>query len=101
MALIDSIKHSETAKSHRPWPRVRVADAGWKKAIDLLVRSRCTLLGLWGDAGDVHMALLDEKAGDIAVLTYNCQGGKYPSVSAKHPPALRLERAIRSLFGLE
>jgi Ni,Fe-hydrogenase III large subunit len=47
------------------------------------------------------MALLDEKAGDMAVLTYHCQDGKYPSVGAKHPPALRLERAIQSLFGLE
>ena len=101
MTLIDSIKHGETAKTHRPWPRATVADAGWKKAIDLLVRGRCTLLGLWGDAGDVHMALLDEKAADIAVLTYNCKDGGYPSVGAKHPPALRLERAIQSLFGLE
>jgi len=101
MVLIESIKHGETVKAHRPWPRASVADAGWKKAIDLLARGRCTLLGLWGDAGDVHMALLDEKAGDIAVLTYNCKNGEYPSVAAKHPPALRLERAIHSLFGLE
>src|SRR5512135_3437632 len=101
MTLIESIKHGEMAKAHRPWPRASVADAGWKKAIDLLVRGHCTLLGLWGDAGDVHMALLDEKAGDMAVLTYHCQDGKYPSVGAKHPPALRLERAIQSLFGLE
>jgi Ni,Fe-hydrogenase III large subunit len=101
MALIDSIKHGETAKAHRPWPRASVADGGWKKAIDLLVHGRCTLLGLWGDVHDVHMALLDEKAGDIAVLTYNSRDGEYPSVGAKHPPALRLERAIQSLFGLE
>jgi Ni,Fe-hydrogenase III large subunit len=101
MALINSIKHGETAKSHRPWPRVSVADAGWKKAIDLLVHGRCTLLGLWSDASDVHMALLDAKAGDIAVVTYSCRDGEYPSVGAKHPPALRLERAIHSLVGLE
>jgi Ni,Fe-hydrogenase III large subunit len=101
VALIDSIKHRETAKAHRPWPRVAVDDDGWKKAIDLLARGRCTLLGLWGDAPDVHMALLDEKAGDIAVISYACKDGRYPSVAAKHPPALRLERAIGSLFGLE
>jgi Ni,Fe-hydrogenase III large subunit len=101
MALIDNITHGNPAKSHWPWPRANVADAAWKKAIDLLVRGRCTLLGLWGDAGDVHMALLDEKAGDVAVLTYHCADGKYPSVGAKHPPALRLERAIQSLFGVE
>jgi len=101
MALIDSIKHRESVKAHRPWPRVVVGDDGWQKAIELLARGRCTLLGLWGDAGDVHMALLDEKAGDIAVVSYACKSGEYPSVAARHPPALRLERAIRDLFGLE
>ncbi len=44
MALIDSIKHSQAAPAHRPWPRVTVADAGWKKAIELLAGGRCTLL---------------------------------------------------------
>jgi Ni,Fe-hydrogenase III large subunit/Ni,Fe-hydrogenase III component G len=101
VALIDSIKHRETAKAHRPWPRVIVGDEGWNDAIDFLVRSRCTLLGLWGDAPHVHMALLDEKAGDIAVVSYACKNGEYPSVGAKHPPAIRLERAICDLFGLE
>ena len=100
MTLIDNIKHGETAKAHRPWPRAVVGDDGWKKAIDLLAHGRCTLLGLWGDAGDVHMALLDEKARDIAVLTYHCRDGEYPSVGVKHAPALRLERAIDSLCGL-
>jgi Ni,Fe-hydrogenase III large subunit len=101
MALIDSIKHRETAKAHRPWPRVMVGDDGWKKAIDLLARGRCTLLGLWGDVPDIHMALLDESAGDIAVVSYACKDGKYPSIAARHVPAVRLERAIRDLFGLE
>ncbi len=50
MALIDSIKHRESVKAHRPWPRVVVGDDGWQKAIELLARGRCTLLGLWGDA---------------------------------------------------
>ena len=46
------------------------------------------------------MALLDAD-GTIAILTYVCKDGKYPSVGARHPPALRLERAIRDLFGLD
>jgi Ni,Fe-hydrogenase III large subunit len=49
----------------------------------------------------VHMATLDETPGEIAVLTYLCRDGKYPSVGARHPPALRLERAMRDLFGLQ
>jgi Ni,Fe-hydrogenase III large subunit len=101
MGLLDTIPHSATAGQHRPWPRAAVTDAGWKKAIDLLARGRLTLLSLWTSASDVHMALLDEKAGDIAVVSYACKDGTYPSVGAKHPAALRLERAIRDLFGLE
>ena len=101
MALLDSIAYKDTAKRHRPWPRVGVSDEGWRQAIDLLAGGRATLLGLWGDAPDVHMALLGEKFDNIAVLTYTCKNGAYPSVGARHPPAIRLERAIRDLFGIE
>jgi Ni,Fe-hydrogenase III large subunit len=100
MALLDSIPHSKTAERHRPWPRVDVADEGWRTAIDRLAAGQCTLLGLWGDAGTVHMALLSENS-DIAVLSYACKDGQYPSVGAKHRAAIRLERAIRDLFGLD
>ena len=81
--------------------RTVVNEQGWGEAIDRLAGGSVTLLGLWGDAPNVHMALLDESAGNIAVLTYACAGGKYPSVGAKHAPALRLERAIRDLFKLD
>ena len=47
------------------------------------------------------MALLDERPADIAVISYTCKDGNYPSVRRAHPPAIRLERAIRDLFGLE
>jgi Ni,Fe-hydrogenase III large subunit len=101
MALLDSIPYNALAERHRPWPRANVNDHGWARAIDMLAAGQCTLLGLWGDAGDVHMALLGEGTGDIAVVSYACKDGKYPSVGVKHPPAIRLERAISSLFGLD
>ena len=101
MALLDTIAHRETVKQHRPWPRAIVADDGWRQAIEHLAAGRCTLLGLWGDAADVHMALLGERFDDITVLSYACKDGTYPSVAARHPPAIRLERAIRDLFGLD
>jgi Ni,Fe-hydrogenase III large subunit/Ni,Fe-hydrogenase III component G len=101
MPLLDSISHRAEARQHRPWPRVSVAEEGWQQAIDLLAQGRCTLLGLWGDTPAVHMALLGELFDDIAVLSYSCKDNKYPSVAAQHPPALRPERAIRDLFGLE
>src|SRR5262249_52434514 len=62
---------------------------------------RATLLGLWGDVGAVHMAVMDERTHDSAVVTVECPEGGFPSVGAVHPPAIRLERAIRSLYGLE
>jgi Ni,Fe-hydrogenase III large subunit len=82
-------------------PRTDVTEDGWGQAIDRLAGGSQTLLGLWGDAGAVHMALFDEKTSDIAVLSYACKNGQYPSVGARHPPAIRLERAIRDLFGLQ
>lgn len=100
MTLLNHIPYQDKAEEHRPWPRVAVDDAGWNTAIDLLVAGECTLLGLWGDTSRVHMALLDADA-DISVLTYACQDGAYPSVGMRHPPAIRLERAIQSLCGLQ
>ncbi|HEY6861759.1 MAG TPA: NADH-quinone oxidoreductase subunit C [Pseudolabrys sp.] len=101
MARLDSITHRETAKRHHPWPRMTVTDDGWQHAIELLADGSCTLLGLWGDTPEIHMALLDETSSKVAVISYVCKSGKYPSVAAHHPPAIRLERAIRDLFGLE
>jgi Ni,Fe-hydrogenase III large subunit len=82
-------------------PRTHVTEEGWRQATERLATGELTLLGLWADGADVSMAHLDEKTGDIGVLTYTCKDGRYPSVAAKHPPAIRLERAIASLFGLK
>jgi len=101
MELLESIPHVETIKAHRPWSRAIVGDDGWRQAIEHLAAGRCALLGLWGEAASVHMALLSERFDDIAVLSYACANGLYPSVGARHPPAIRLERAIRDLFGLD
>jgi Ni,Fe-hydrogenase III large subunit len=98
MSMLATISGAKPVEGHRPWPRAVVDDAGWTFAIGELVAGRWTLAGLWGDTGCVHLAVLGE-GGDIAVLTYECRGGKFPSVGAKHPPAIRLERAIASLYG--
>jgi Ni,Fe-hydrogenase III large subunit len=100
MALLDRIPHSSLVPSHRPWPRASVDEVGWLKAIELLGASEVTLLGLWGEAAAVHMALLAEP-NEVAVVSLDCASGKFPTVSVRHPPALRLERTIRDLFGLE
>ena len=68
MTMLDTIAGAQAVDAHRPWPRAIVTDAGWRQAIDALATGRWTLSGLWGDAGAVHMAVIDE-GGDIAMLT--------------------------------
>ena len=69
MTLLDSIRHTDRAAQHRPWPRTIVGSEGWQQAIEHLASGRCTMLGLWADAEDVYMALLVEDESDIAVIS--------------------------------
>jgi hypothetical protein len=99
MALIDKIGGSKV-DAHRPWPRVVVNEAGWRAVGAELSAGRLTLLGLWGEPDAAHMAVLDEETAEIAVATIECPRGSFPSVGALHAPAIRLERALRDLYGL-
>ena len=90
-----------SVEHHRPWPRTIVDRAVWTSAAEQLAGGRLTLHGLWGEADIVHMALLAEPAGEIGVVSLECPDGHFPSIGRFHPPALRLERAARDLFGLE
>src|SRR5262245_11849340 len=98
--LIDRIE-GRTVEGHRPWPRLVVSEAGWRTIASELSAGGLILLGLWGDSGCVHMAVFDEEAGDIAVATLECPQKQYPSVGAQHPPAIRLERALHDLYGVQ
>ncbi len=93
------IQDGEAVDGHRPVPRLRVAEDAWLKAIEALASGKWSLLGLWATSDAVHMAILE--AGDIAVLSLDCPDGRFPSVGAIHAPAIRLERAIADLHGLE
>jgi Ni,Fe-hydrogenase III large subunit len=99
--LTDIIAQARRVEGHRPWPRVVVAPEAWRVVASELAAGRVTLLGLWGDTGAVHMAVMDEVAGDINVVSIECPDRGFPSVGALHSPAIRLERAIQSLYGLE
>jgi Ni,Fe-hydrogenase III large subunit len=99
--LNDLIRAGRRIEQHQPWPRAVVGPATWSIAAGQLAEGHCTLLGLWGEPGTVHMALLDEATSEIAVISLECMDGRYPSVGQCHPPAIRLERAVRDLFGIE
>jgi len=102
-SLAESIE-GRRVENHRPWPRLVVTPDAWRRTASDLAAGRATLLGLWGDADPaplVHMALADAAAGEILVVSLACPDQKFPSVGALHPPAIRLERAIHSLYGYE
>ena len=85
---------------HRPWPRAVVTPDVWRSATVLAGTPDWSLLGLWGDCAEVHLALAHEPSGEIGVFSLECPAGRFPSVASAHPPALRLEAAVRDLFGL-
>ncbi len=99
-SLTDLIPEGRRIRQHSPWPRASVGAHLWKFAANGLAQGHWSLLGLWGESATVHMAIMDERAADIAVVSLDCPDKSYPSIGMHHPPALRLERAINDLFGL-
>jgi Ni,Fe-hydrogenase III large subunit/Ni,Fe-hydrogenase III component G len=99
--LADIILAGDRIEADPSWMRAVVDTELWEAVTERLAEEAWTLLGLWGEQGVVHMAVLDEPASDLAVITLECPDGRFPSVGRRHPPAIRLERAVWDLFGLE
>jgi Ni,Fe-hydrogenase III large subunit len=99
-SLTDTIEGRRVVE-HHPCPRLIVDEDAWRLLAHELAAGRAALLGLWSDGAAVHMAVLEQYKTDMLVASLECRDGQFPSVGALHPPAIRLERAIRSLFGLE
>jgi Ni,Fe-hydrogenase III large subunit len=78
---------------------VTVDEKGWTQAGGHLAAGEASLLSLWGDTDAVAMAVLEGES--MAVLTLPCPTGRFPSIGRLHPPALRLERTIRDLYGYQ
>jgi Ni,Fe-hydrogenase III large subunit len=88
-------------EDHRPWPRIVVDADDWRQAVLGIAAGEATLAGLWSDGAAVHLALMAEAGGRLLIVSLACPDGRFPSVAATHVPALRLERTIRDLYGLE
>src|SRR5256885_13066476 len=72
----------------------------WQQAGDRLHSGERSLVSLWGEPGLAHVALSDA-AGNLEVLPLRCGDQRFPSIGRLHPPAIRLERTMRDLVGLE
>ncbi len=90
--------YGTAVEGHAPWPRRRVEHMGWIAVCDLLEQGKADLLALWADDAEVHMALYGLDSAPT-VVSLAVEGGEYPSVSRRHLPSLRLERAIADLYG--
>jgi len=82
---------------HRPWPRYPVDGDIWSAIGQEIGQGGGDLMGYWGDADRVHLAL--RVAGAPCVISTPVAFGAYPSIARHHAPAGRLERSIRDLHG--
>jgi Ni,Fe-hydrogenase III large subunit len=101
MALDAIIAGGQWIEGHRPFPCFVVDAEAWQEAADLLAAGELTLLSVWGETGRVHMAVLQDAVPRVVVLSLQCADNRYPSIGRVHAPAIRLERAMHDLFGLE
>ena len=99
--LLDVLGAGQTVAEHRPWPRSVVSRDTWRQVTSLLVTGDWGLLGLWADGTHVHAALADQGQQEFGVVSVECRDRCFPSVGQSHPPAIRLERVIRDLWGLD
>ena len=76
-----------------------VERTAWQQAATRLAAGEASLVALWGEPGYAHMALFEGT--ELRRLSIACEGKRYPSVGRLHAPAIRLERALRDLQGLE
>jgi Ni,Fe-hydrogenase III large subunit len=99
-SLTDLMLEGRAVREHRPSSRAVVNVSAWKFAASELAQGRWSLLDLWAEPATVHMAVLDQQTAEIATVSLDCPDRSYPSVGLRHPPALRLERAVNDLYGL-
>ncbi len=86
----------------KPWPRHEVDAAGWSAATEALAAGEAVLSGLWSDGASVMMALVSgtEPVDGVLLVSLPCPDKHFPSVAARHRPAVRLERTLVELHGL-
>jgi Ni,Fe-hydrogenase III large subunit len=101
MTFLSALANRGSRVAQRPWPRVVVDAPTWRQAVVGVAAGQATLLGLWSDGQAVHLALYAQEPPRVLVVSVPCPARRFPSVAVTHPPALRLERTIRDLYGLE
>jgi Ni,Fe-hydrogenase III large subunit len=103
--MTDALALADLARDRAPgadgYVRLAVDADTWSNLAAGLALAHHELSALWADAGAVRMALNDPGRALRAIVSLETAGGRYPSVAAHHPPATRLERAMRDLHGVQ
>lgn len=95
------LNQGDSVVMHRPWRRAVIEKGHWNTLADGLANGTWVLLGLWGEVGMVHLAVQETLTDTLGIASLPCPQGCFPSVGRVHPPAVRLERALRDLWGLD
>ena len=99
--LLDLLGSVRARSGHHPWPRFQVTPELWLDLGAGFVDGRFDLLALFADGMLVHAVAFEPETQALAVASLVAHGGRFPSLGALHPPALRLERVILDLWGLQ
>lgn len=86
-------------KKQNYFPRRDIDAESWRLNAKALGKGEGELLALFADGGTVNMVLRGAGEDGARILSIKAENERYPSVGAHHPPAIRIERAIRDLFG--
>jgi Respiratory-chain NADH dehydrogenase, 30 Kd subunit len=101
MRLIDAMNGAAAPLGVGPCMRAIVDDVTWHALSREVAENRTwVMLAHWAEPDAVHLALLDLQDNSTAAVTLPCPALRYPSVGQWHPPAIRLERTIRDLYGI-
>ena len=99
LALADLV--DDRTASPDGYVRLAVDADTWMALAEGCAAGHHDLGALWADDGRMCLALSAPSPGIRAIVSIETEGGRYPSVSARHLPALRLERAARDLYGVQ
>ena len=81
--------------------RADVDAAAWTAIAEYVASGNADLVSMWADGDVVRMALRELGSMTQLIATLKLTRPSFPSLGLHHPPAIRLERAIRDLHGIE
>lgn len=78
--------------------RIAVTSAQWTDWARQLGEGHHDLISLWHEPGRMCLAISDRNNWRRSIISVALESGGYPAVGQFHPPAIRLERAMRDLY---